>query len=386
MIYLFFLSIFLIILHFLLYPLIISLKKKEGKRDNTLKNYFPYVSYIIPAHNEEKIIEKKIRNVFSLDYPKERMEVIVANDHSTDETVNIVKKLMAEFKELKLIDTKRRGGKVNAQNEAVKMSKGEIIAFSDANTMWDRNSLKKLIFCLNEKGISCACGKIIYTNVEESEVSSSEGLYWKLENKLKELESNFCSLTAINGGIYAIRREDYMFLNPMFSHDIAFPILLAKKKKRTIFCKNALAFERSGTTIKDEWKRKTRMFGRIYYFIFKNLPLLLNPFFYNLKFYFSLFSHRIVRYTLPLWHTLLFISSAFLIREGIIFSLFFHLQILFMIFSLLGYFFGKKIKILNLFLYYTIFILSMIVGFVNFVTGRVKPYWEIAKTTREGVI
>jgi len=386
MIYLFFLSIILIILHFFLYPLIISFKKKEGRKRNAVKNCFPYVSYIIPVHNEEKIIEKKIRNVFSLNYPKEKMEVIVANDHSTDESVSIVKKLILEFEGLKLIDVKKRGGKVNVQNEAAKVSNGEILVFSDANTMWDRDSLKKLISCLNERGISCACGRIIYTNERESEVSSSEGLYWKLENKLKEFESNFYSLTAINGGIYAIRRKDYIFLNPMFSHDIAFPILLAKKKERTIFCKNALAFERSGTTMRDEWKRKTRMFGRIYYFMFKNPLLFLNPFFYDLKFYFSLFSHRIIRYTLPLWHVLLFISSAFLIREDIIFNLFFHLQVLFIIFSLLGYFFGKKIKILNLFLYYTVFILSMIVGFVNFVTGRVKPYWEVAKTTREEAV
>lgn len=384
MIYLFLISFLLIIHHFILYPLIISYSKRKYKLINKSEEFLPFVSYIIPVHNEEKIIENKIKNVFSLNYPKDKLEVIITNDYSSDKTVDIVKEFMKEFDNLKLLNTKNRLGKVNAQNEAVKISKGEILAFSDANTMWEKDSLKKIVMCLREEDVSLVCGKIVYKNPEESQTSYSESLYWKLENKIKELESNFYSLTAINGGIYAIKKDDYIFLNPMFSHDIAFPILLAREKKRVAFCNDALAFERSGLTLSDEWKRKVRMFGRVYYFLFKNLKLLINPFLYNPKFYFSLFSHRIIRYTLPLWHFFIFISSFYLMRQSFIFELLFYLHIFIILSAPIFYFtLGKKFKLLNSFFYYLVFIISMIVGFINFIFGKTKPFWSIAESTRE---
>jgi len=385
MIYVFFISLFLILWHNLFYwvTLILLFTVRKLNYDIYIDRInLPYVSLIIAVHNEEKVIEKKVINALSLDYPNEKFEIIFASDNSTDKTNEIISDYAKKYNNIKLFNVEKRGGKVNAYNEAMKITKGKILAFSDANTFWEKDSLLKLIGSLQNEDVSCACGRLIYTNTDESKIAYSEGLYWKLENTLKEAESSFYSLTALNGGIYAIKRADYIFIDPLYSHDLCFPLLLATKKKRTIFVKNAIAFERSSTTSTDEVKRKTRMFGRIYSFIFKNPSLFLYPFKYSFKFFISIFSHRTIRYLLPFLHFLLLVSSILLSSNGIFFKTIFYLQVLFLVLAVFSILTKHKFKLFFLFYYYLLFLITMVIGFINFVTKRIKPYWESAETTR----
>ncbi|MEM2929042.1 MAG: glycosyltransferase [Nitrososphaerota archaeon] len=377
-------------IHYFFYPLFLIIYSTLNKNylnfdiDKIEIIDYPFISFIIPVHNEEKIIKKKILNLYSLNYPKDKIEIIVVNDCSSDNSVNIIQDLMKEFKNIKLVDMKNRQGKVNAQNEGVRYSKGEYLIFTDADVLLDKNSIINLLKGIKFYNVSCAAGHFVYINQLESSTSFYESLYQKLENKIKELESKFYSLTALSGSLYAIKRDDYIFLDSMFSHDIAMPIYLASKNKKTVFIKESVAFGKSGNKTEEEWKRKIRMFSRIYYFIFKNFKLIVNPLNFNIKFYFSFFSHRLIRYKLPLLHIILFISLIFLKKMNNFFEIIYLLHIIFLIFSLLGLF-SNKIKFLKtfyIFYYYLIFLLSMIVGFLRFVLGKTKPYWEVVQNTR----
>lgn len=383
---LFYSSFFLILWHNLIYWLILLFisvtfhKKDEGP--SKLNNY-PQVSLIIAVHNEEKVIEKKILNTLSLEYPKEKLEIIFASDNSTDRSNEIINRYAKIHKNIKLFNLKKRGGKVNAYNEAYKIASGEILAFSDANTIWEKNALKKLVESLENKNVSCVCGHLIYTNTNESEVAYSEGLYWKLENMMKDGESKLYSLTALNGGIYALKKDDYIFIDPLYSHDLCIPLYLGAKNKRTIFLKDAIALERSGTTSLDEIKRKRRMFGRLYSFMFRNPSFFINPFRYKFVYFISVFSHRTIRYMLPFLHFLLLVSAVLLFPYGIIFQLTTYLHVLFLLLATLGYFIKKKIKVFFMPYYYIIFLKSMLLGFFDFINGKIKPYWDSVETTRE---
>jgi len=383
--FLFWISLGFILWHNIFYYVFLLLSVPKRRKKELRPYEFPFVSYIVPVYNEEVIIKEKILNVFDTDYPREKIELIVVSDASNDRTEEIVKSFQPDFKNIKLLRVEKRIGKVNAQNEAVKIANGEILAFSDVNTFWQSASLRRLIEGLNKESIALVCGKINYVEDLKSEVSYSESLYWKFENKLKKLESDFYSLSAINGGIYAMKMSDYIFLDPIYSHDLCLPQLLAKERKRTIFLEEALAFEKSGSSIEGEIKRKIRMFSRTYNFMFKNLNLFFNPFMYNFRFLVAFFSHRILRYTLPLWHFLLFLSSMVLIRSGLIFPLVFYSQLLFFASAILGYLLKKKSGFLYFLFYYLFFLYSMVLGFLVFVSGRTKSFWESSIETRGGL-
>lgn len=381
---LFYLSLIFIIWHNVLYSFFVIglsyiIKNEKIYKD---KDDLPTVSLLVAVHNEELIIEKKINNALSINYPKEKLEIIFASDNSTDKTNEIINEFSKKNENIKLIEIGERGGKVNAYNKAYKIAKGEILAFSDANTFWETNALSNLIQPLKRKDVACTCGHIIYTNEEESEIAFSESLYWKLENKIKEGESKIYSLTALNGGIYAIKREHYIEIDPLYSHDLCFPLLFAAQNKRTIFVKDALAFERSGTTKEDEVRRKRRMFGRIYSFVLKNPSYFFNPLKYPFRYFALVFSHRTLRYSLPFLHLILFLSNIFLFTRGNIYKDFFFLQIISVVFTVFYTSLKRKPKSMNIIPYYFLFLHSMLLGFFDFITGRIKPYWDLAKTTR----
>lgn len=383
---LFLISLFFILWHNLFYGILLIVVSFLSKRKPALatKNEkIPKVSLIVAAHNEERVIENKILNSLALKYPEDKLEIIFASDSSIDRTNYLISKYSALHKNIKLLEIMKRGGKLNAYNEAIKIAKGEIIAFSDANTTWDANALEELIKSFTDESIACACGKLIYTNTGESGIAYLEGLYWEVESMIKKGESQLYSLTALNGAIYAVRKKNFIFIDPLYSHDLCLPLLLGRLNKRTVFVETSLAFERSGTTIGDEIKRKRRMFGRIYSFIFHYPVLFINPFSYNLVYFFSVFSHRTIRYMLPILHTILLISSSFLYGKNVFFSFALLFQITFFAIAFITFFLKPKIKVLMLPYYYLVFLISMILGFFDFATGRIKAYWEIADSTRK---
>lgn len=385
----FFLSFLLIFSSFILYPLLLIIyqvfnksKTTEPKKEVLVESNLPCVSLIITAFNEEKSIRKKLDNSVSLDYPKDKLEIIVVSDYSNDRTDDIVREFLDKTQSIRLIRTEKRVGKVSAQNKAVEASKFDLLAFSDANNFWKKDALINLVKCSQIDGVSCVCGKLVYVNEDETKTSSSESLYWKIENRLKEIESCFYSLTALNGGIYMVKKSDYLLANSVYSHDLYFPLFFGKYRKKTVFCKDAVAFERSGTNLSDEKKRKTRMFSEVYKFFIENPRFFLSPLNYNIKFFISVFLHRTVRYLLPFLHIMMFITNIFLLKSGLFFEIVFLIQIVFVILALIGLISGNKNKILHFLFYYLFFLATMLLGFWKFLRKEVKPYWDTADSAR----
>ena len=376
-------SIFIIFWAMVGYPISLKILNKLIKKRKLIKNYKyePTVTLMIVAHNEEKVILNKLKNSISLDYPKEKLEILVASDNSTDNTNKIVEEFIEKNKEFKirLYTAKERKGKTNAQNEAQKTVKSEILVMTDANSIFEKNAIRELICSFISEDIVYVCGRLIYSNSEEK-VGKSESSYWNIDLQMREIESKIQTITAGNGAIYACRNNEYKDFKPIQCHDSAMPVYYALLGKRAIFNKDAIAYEKAGETVKDEFKRKTRMNRLILYAILPNIRIL-NVFKYKWFSYFYL-GHRTCRYLLWLSHILLFITNIILIKYSWFYITTFVIQILVYGMALMGRIFKSKNRILNIAYYYCMTILAQIVGVKNIITGKAKPFWEKAETTR----
>lgn len=380
---LFFFSIFMIYWPNIGYPIFMLIIGKILKREN-VKNYNlePNVTLMIVAHNEEKVIKDKMQNAITIDYPREKLEILVTSDNSTDLTNSIVKEFIAGHNEynIKLYEVKERKGKTNAQNEATKLAKGEIIVMTDANSILCKNSIKELVASFSEPNIVYVSGQLIYVNKDVSETSMAESSYWDFDTKIRDIESRLQTITAGNGALYACRANDYYDFDPIRCHDSAMPLYYSLHCKRAISNNKAVAYEKAGETNSDELKRKIRMNRGIIKYIFPSVKLL-NIFKYK-WFSFFYFGHRTSRYLLWFNHLLLFITNLLIIDKGL-----FYMLVLF--FQIIVYFlaFVKKLikidnKLLNFINYYCMTIVAQFFGVWNTLTGRNKPFWEKAESTR----
>lgn len=378
---LFFISAFALFYAMLGYPITLILLdkilKKENKKDYTYK---PKVSMIISAYNEEKVIEKKLENITKSDY--KNLEIIIANDCSDDRTVEISQNFIKNHPDIdiKINTAKDHFGKTNAQNEAVAVANGEIIVFSDANSMFKEDAIKELVSYFTSDDIEYVCGSLIYKKDDDISSVVAENTYWNLELKMREIESKIDTIAAGNGAIYACRKKDYRHYNLVSSHDYEMPLYAGLSNKRALYNKDAIAVEKAGATTEDEFKRKVRMQRRILTNIFTNLKRL-NVFKYG-WFSFFHFNHKTLRFLQSFFHIVLFVSNIFLLNEGPFYKITFLGQILFYLLALLGYLTKSQSKLLYFPLYYSMMMLAQIKGAINEASGKSKPTWEKAESTR----
>lgn len=378
----FWLSLFLIVYTMIGYPIILKLLDMITikKKIDLNSNYSPKVSLIITAHNEEKVIEQKILNLLKLDYCKENLEIIITSDNSTDRTNDIIKKYTKENPHIFLYEVIKRKGKTNAQNEAVKVSNGDILIFSDANSLLDSKSISEIVSFFYDKSIGYVSGKLVYINSKEALTSELETDYWNYDLEMRRIESDLSSITAGNGALYGVRKEDYENIDLKNSHDSVFPSKMVIKGKRAVFNQKALAYEKAGENILDEFKRKIRMSRSILKINFIDYKKY-NFFKYG---YFSFFyvSHRLFRNLLFLFHIILFITNIFLINTNIIYLLIMIFQILFYLLSFIGFIMKNETRILKIMSYYSIRILAQFIGASKEITGNSKATWDKAESTR----
>src|SRR3954470_3894817 len=211
----------------------------------------PRVSLIVAAYREEAVIAAKVANALALDYPRERLEVIVAVDGGGDATAERARAAGAD-RVLEL----PRGGKMRAQDAAVRAARGELIAFSDANAMWAPDALRRLVAAFADPRVAYACGQVAFVNECGT---NQEGLSWRYDMWLRARESELHSITAGNGAIYAVRRSDYVETDPPMGHDLSFPFRMVKRGRRAVYVPEARATENMVPTIEGEWARKRRM-------------------------------------------------------------------------------------------------------------------------------
>ncbi len=382
--FLFYVSAFIIIWAMVGYPLSLKIIGKMYKSRKLEKDYTfqPAVTVMIVAHNEEKVIFEKLQNILKLDYPKEKIKFLIASDNSTDKTNKIVRDFISNHPnyDIKLYEAKARKGKTNVQNEAQKTVTTEYLVMTDANSMLDKNAVKELMAAFTSDKIAYVTGKLSIVNKETSDVSNAEASYWNRDLVAREIEGRIQTITAGNGALYACRTKDYYYLNPMQGHDSSLPLLYALEGKRAIANHNALAYEKAGEVLKDEFSRKVRMNRVILKHILPDIRIL-NIFKYKWFSYFY-FGHRTCRYLLWISHLIILISNLLLIHYSWFYLFTFFGQVLFYLVALMRAITNVKSKYLTLVYYYTVTVLAQWVGVYRILTGKAKPFWKKAESTR----
>ena len=345
-------------------------------------NHQPTVTVMVVAHNEEKVILHKLKNLTELNYPKEKIEFLITSDNSSDRTNKIVNEFREENKDtnIRLYEVRERKGKTNAQNEAQKLVETEYLVMTDANSLLDKNSISELMAAFSSPDIAYVTGKLSIINTEVSDISSSESSYWNSDLAIREIEGNIQSITAGNGALYACRNKDYYNFDLIKSHDSAMPLHFVLKGRRAICNHDAIAYEKVGEEVGDEFGRKIRMNRRILEKIIPDIRLL-NIFRYKWFSYFY-FGHRTCRYLLWISHLLVFISNLMLVQHSIFYAITFTGQILFYLMALTKLVTKTDNKYLTLIYYYNVTIIAQWIGVYNIFTGKAKPFWEKAETTR----
>jgi cellulose synthase/poly-beta-1,6-N-acetylglucosamine synthase-like glycosyltransferase len=274
----------------------------------------PDVSVIVAAHDEEDVIARRVDNLLELDYPAEHLEIVVASDGSTDRTDEIVEELAARTPNVKLLRVER-AGKATAQNRAVERSHAAVVAFSDANSRWELDALRKLVRSFADPEVGYVCGRL---RLEAKDGATQEGLYWRYELWQRESESAIGSITAGNGAIYGVRRSDYLgFDDPYIGHDFGLPFRLVQRGRRAVYEPEAVAWEKTASDVEEEYGRKVRMMTRSWRPLLDgSLADTGDPLFLA-----ELVSHRVLRYGSGVLHIVLLKSSVLLAGKGGVYRL-----------------------------------------------------------------
>jgi cellulose synthase/poly-beta-1,6-N-acetylglucosamine synthase-like glycosyltransferase len=326
------------------------------------------------------VIEDKIKNTLNLNYPKEKLEIIVFSDSSSDQTDDIVK--MYEKDGIKLLRIEGRKGKTFCQNRAVEEVKGEIIVFSDANSMYKRDAVRKLVRNFADERIGCVSGELKYINSANKKDENSEGIYWKYEQIIKKLESKVSSLVGANGAIYAVRKKLYVPLEDFAISDFAEPLMIFEKGYRVIYEAEALAFEINDDTFKDSYSRRVRIVTRTFNNIIRSSEILelFNPIKYG-WYSIQLVSHKLLRWFTGLFMFILLLLNIILAKESWVYATILILQLLFYLAALLGFlnqkFFPKKEgRLLNYIFYFCLSNIAMLNGIINAVLKNKIITWD----------
>jgi cellulose synthase/poly-beta-1,6-N-acetylglucosamine synthase-like glycosyltransferase len=344
-----------------LYPLaaraLAAVRSRPVRKDDTV---FPSVAVIIAAHDEESVIEARIANLHALDYPADSLELVVTSDASTDGTEELAEAAGAR------VIRNARGGKVAAQNRAVRETDAEIVAFSDANCTWQPDALKKLVRNFADPKVAYVCGRL---NIQSDDGRNKEGLYWRYELALRADESRLDSVTGGNGSIYAVRRTDYVEVDPRFGHDLSLPYLMVQRGRRAVYEPEASAFEKATPTNEDEYRRKVRMFEHCWAIVVEGKMLRrLRP-----LYLLEILSHRHLRYASGVLHLLLLGTNIALLGQGTVYAVTLGLQLGLLLAALVGVGIAR---------YYVLVTWATVVALWNYVRRGVPTTWEAAEGTR----
>ncbi len=353
------------------YPLLLFLLTRRRKARSYEKlDPLPKVSLIIAAYEEEDVIGSKVANALALSYPREQLEVIVASDGSDDATAERAREAGAD-----LVLELPRGGKTAAQNAAAERAKGELLAFSDANSAWSPDALRGLVAPFADPAVGYVCGQVRFLSPEGDNL---EGAYWRYEMEVREMESNLAGVTAGNGAIYAVHRDAYVALAPSGSHDLSFPFLLAKRGLRSRYVPAAAAEEKMVPTVEGEFARKRRMMVGLWDIVVGEG--MLSPRGYPALYWFELLSHRLLRYLTPFLHIVAFVANAALLGHGWVYSLTFTFQLCFLLAALCGWLVPQApFRIAR---YYVLTTASIAAGLFDRLFRGSPGKWEKAEGTR----
>ena len=386
----FWVSLFIIFYSYLGYGIVLYLLVKVkrilglSKPYSENADYEPEVTLFVAAYNEKDYVDEKVKNSFTLNYPKEKVKQVWITDGSNDGTPELLRK----YEGIEVHHVNERGGKIGAMNRGMQFVKTPIVIFSDGNTNLGKDSIREIVNLFKNPKVGCVSGeKRIYGKDSDAAAGAGEGLYWKYESTLKKWDAELYSVVGAAGELFAIRTELWQEVEKdTLLDDFMISLRVAMSGYTIQYNPNAYAIETASANVKEELKRKIRISaGGIQSVV--RLRSLLNIFEYG-TLSFQYISHRVLRWTLtPLLLALIIIINFFLafnsgMRPDNIYTVLFYGQLLFYAMALTGWFLeNRKIKVKILFVPYYFFImnLSVFLGFKRYLKGNQSVNWERAK-------
>jgi len=367
--------------------LLLKLKKIVGSKEHLEQDFEfePDVCLFVTAYNESDFVRQKVENSFSLDYPKSKIQYLWITDGSNDGTPDLLK----IYKQLEIHHQPERRGKMHAMNRGVKFVKAPLIIFSDTNTILSKQAIREIVHCFADKKVGCVAGeKRIVEKVADAAAGAGEGLYWKMESWVKNMDAELNSAVGAVGELFAIRTELFEDVEPdTLLDDFMISLRIAQRGYKIAYSPKAYAEETASLNVGEELKRKIRIAAGGIQTIFR-LKGLLNPFKYGLLSW-QYFSHKVLRWTLAPISLFLFLPVNLLIsitqnnwlNPGF-YAVVLYLQLVCYLLAAVGWFLeNKKIRFKILFIpYYFVFInFTSIRGIFRYFKGKQSVAWEKAK-------
>ena len=377
---LFWISVLMIFYAYLGYPILLWIISgfKNSQRKTELKRFEPKVSLLISVYNEESVIEDKILNSLTLDYPKNLFEIVVISDGSNDRTRAIAAGYAP--KGVFLRHYEGRSGKTACLNKAVPLAKGDIIVFSDANSKYDKAAIKRLVNNFIDETIGFVTGTTKYISNDGERILDSIGVYSRIEQFTKRLESNIGSCVGADGAIFAIRKHLYRSLKDFDINDFVVPLNVIKQRFRGVFEEEAFCIEKTAKSTKGEFNRQVRITNRTIRAIVNNRKLF-NPFEFGI-FSFQLLSHKVCKLMVPFFMLLFFFTNLLLIRDSFLYIFILGIQVFVYLASMLKDLWQRSKginRLISMFHTFTIINMAILWGWVKYLKGETYVTWT---TTR----
>ena len=342
-------------------------------RDESEREDWPLITLLVPAYNEQKVIRQKIENTFDLDYPADRLKIVVVSDGSTDQT----NAMLASYgrQEIEFIPRSPRSGKTSVLNEVIPQLTGDLIVLSDASGLLKTDALKKLVRHFDDPRVGCVSGVYMFGDDDESLRSLTEKIYWRYETFLKEQESGVHSAIGAHGALYGFRRRLFKkFHADTINDDFILPMQIIRKGYRVIYEPAAVVYEIASTNLRGEFNRRIRINVGNYQQTFM-LRSLLNPLRGRVALQF--FSHKVLRTISPFFILLLPLACS--LAPAPIYTYLLWLQVGFYLIGLLGFlqeFVGLRLSYLYLPFYFLMGNVSAVYGFTRFVMQKQSVLWK----------
>lgn len=371
----FWLSVAALVYTYAGYPLLLlivsALRAKPVRSDECT----PTVTVIITAYNEERDLAAKLENTLALDYPAEKLEVLVASDCSTDRTDEIVRSYQPQG--VRLHRQPQRLGKTAAQNAAVELAGGEIVLFSDATTLYSPDVLRAMIPNFADPTVGCVAGNLVYVDATQSGIGQGARSYWGYETFLRRHESRACSLIGAPGCLYAVRRAAYVPLYHEACSDFIIATKMVQQGLRAIYEPTAVCTEVTHSQPGREFRMRVRIISQTLTDLWRHRTML-NPLrsgFYAVQ----LISHKVLRYLVPIFLLALFVTSALLARYSLLYSAVFFSQLVCYVLAGLGWLLeslGIRMRVLSLPLYFILANVASLIAIYKFLMGERYASWE----------
>jgi len=365
---------FLCILTYVLYPAVIWVIGRAAPFIIKRSEIQPPVSIIIAAYNEEKHIEQKIINTMALDYPNDKVEILIGSDGSSDRTLDILDRYASRG--IRTFNYRINRGKTSVQNDLVREANGEILILTDAASFLSPDAIRLIVRNFADEKVGCVAGRMVFTATDENITTQSQGMYWKYESGIRVLESKLGRVIGVDGPLYAMRRELYIPLEPDMISDFLSPLLVLQDGNRVVLEEQAVVREEPKKRTDQEFETRRRITLRALTALFRH-PGLLNPI-SDTFLAFQIIAHKLLRWAVGILVAVNLICCSMLARK-LFFKIILAGYIVFFISALMGWCFSgkeKKIPLLSIPYYFILVNAAATMGLIDFLRSRKATTWQ----------